>query len=598
MRASATIRNKIVSIINHTTESITRYSSNIKKPTATASLVIISMTTRPWSSAGASTTGGDGGMMAEDEVSSPVPTNSSRHNEPTTTMRQVNPAPIDVDSPPMLVSDVSSSSSALPNHHEEETTNDVHGDDVGSDAANCTTQSSRIENTSRTIEDWPRPPTPPSIPLASYALDDSIDDSRFMAAYSVPPMQENASRSRRVEGAEGDSLDACTTGDHGGAHNARSTSNDHGLLLGNHCNMADTAPVTSIDVDDKHSAAPMHENLSQVPRRRTAGTDDAAHSDTWTIRDQQQRVDALRFAYQNLATSRGLETTAGDHNDQHNTTNSSTSSSKLKRDHESSNNNPVMMGPIPKYTRVEEHVPPGQQDWKLACQLQQDLFESSSVLDVESSMKSTIAGRAFQFVERVIQVHQNQLVAASSSAVASANPQYQHEQIELVAMDDMYFMAERMMQQQAEFSLLGKPIHVDIGFHYTDAENMDNIRTNGLLSRAEQEESCITARTWCGIALGDGIYTGNNPQVFSHYGTVGILVARLKGRTRHSQLWSECDTVETRQMVVLKSSSQCIPLVHFPKSIVEPLLFTIARFHDALQNATDEFFNNNGGRVL
>jgi hypothetical protein len=343
------------------------------------------------------------------------------------------------------------------------------------------------------------------------------------------------------------------------------------------------------DVDSQFVAAPhLQENL--LSRQRVGNCTGAGDTvDTCAIGNQQQRVEALRFLYNSPFTrhARQAAQTEQDNN-----------SGNLKIDDDDTTINPgnnPMIGSILEYRKAN-----------VARKPQQEFLESLSA-DDSTTMESK---GPFQFVERVLALH-HELVVSASAEVATANPQ-QHEQIYMVAIDDMYFMAERMFQKQAEFRLLGKLVHVDIGYHYTHAQNLDHIRTNGLLSRAEQYESGIAPTQMHGMALGDGIYTGNNPDEFSRFGTVGILVARLKGQTCHPRprLYDpNCDdTVEyavnddlSRQMVVLKSSSQCIPLVHFSKSMIiqrtttaAPFLSAqdvIALFHDELQNIVDEFFN-------
>ena len=51
------------------------------------------------------------------------------------------------------------------------------------------------------------------------------------------------------------------------------------------------------------------------------------------------------------------------------------------------------------------------------------------------------------------------------------------EKFEAVATTDMVFMTERLLDLQDIFYAEGKPTQVDIAFHYTRNENLENIRT-------------------------------------------------------------------------------------------------------------------------
>jgi len=116
------------------------------------------------------------------------------------------------------------------------------------------------------------------------------------------------------------------------------------------------------------------------------------------------------------------------------------------------------------------------------------------------AMESTVSGRAWLFVKQVLDVH----------ARLQSKKLVQESYIDAVAVDDMVALAERMMDAQNTFREKNRPILVDLGYHYTQDRNMDNIRQDGLMSFAEREKSCIkVARRRC--YFGDGIYTANNP---------------------------------------------------------------------------------------
>lgn len=133
-------------------------------------------------------------------------------------------------------------------------------------------------------------------------------------------------------------------------------------------------------------------------------------------------------------------------------------------------------------------------------------------------MYDTIEGKAFLFVERVLEKHKE--LSTGDAAVDSL--------ISPVARDDMTFMAERMFQEQQNFWSAGKPTRVDIAYHYTRGQNMDRIRTDGLMTHAERQASSFTSN-YNGSVFGDGVYTGNGPFAFRAYGDVGLIVARMKG---------------------------------------------------------------------
>lgn len=78
----------------------------------------------------------------------------------------------------------------------------------------------------------------------------------------------------------------------------------------------------------------------------------------------------------------------------------------------------------------------------------------------------------------------------------------------------------RFVSCQETFRQMGKPITVQIAFHYTRSNVVDSILSNGL----------VTDRpTRNGALFGDGIYTCTNPYAFSLYGDIGIVVLILPG---------------------------------------------------------------------
>ena len=143
---------------------------------------------------------------------------------------------------------------------------------------------------------------------------------------------------------------------------------------------------------------------------------------------------------------------------------------------------------------------------------------------------------------------------------------------------------------------------------------MEHIKTGGLMTRKERDSQQITVARNNGSFFGDGVYTGNNPIAFTRYGTVGLLVARLKGRSRripHKRLIFHqlapdrtFDTVignkssnRSHDEVVLADSSQCLPIVKFPTSMIARSLGQngannpMVKIHIEIQQVVEEFFN-------
>ena len=106
-------------------------------------------------------------------------------------------------------------------------------------------------------------------------------------------------------------------------------------------------------------------------------------------------------------------------------------------------------------------------------------------------MMKTNTGRAVLAVERIInlvETMKHQLLAADQNENENENDEF----IEPVARDDIVFLAERLLQKQEEFKANGIPFHVCIGYHYTDERNMNDIRTNGLMTKAERDTKNVT----------------------------------------------------------------------------------------------------------
>mmetsp|Transcript_326 Transcript_326/g.920 ORF Transcript_326/g.920 Transcript_326/m.920 type:complete len:570 (+) Transcript_326:710-2419(+) len=247
-------------------------------------------------------------------------------------------------------------------------------------------------------------------------------------------------------------------------------------------------------------------------------------------------------------------------------------------------------------------------------------------------MYDTVEGKAFLFVERVLEQHRK--LSIGDALINS--------QISPVARDDMTFMCEKLFQEQQTFWSAGKPFRVDIAYHYTRSQNMDRIRTDGLMTHAERQANSVTSN-YNGSVFGDGVYTGNGPFAFRGYGDVGLIVARMKGVAERRGMMVDApgtgtgaDTVIGNKMashtaptstgfgravrrimenegeisdeedengdryedeVVLQKSSQVIPMIRYSASLIDPSQMESAgnmqihAFHTALQEVVDEFFN-------
>jgi len=130
-------------------------------------------------------------------------------------------------------------------------------------------------------------------------------------------------------------------------------------------------------------------------------------------------------------------------------------------------------------------------------------------------------------------------------------------------------MIERLLLAQERWQKEGKPYQMDIGFHYTSPACIDRIQADGLLKREEREQKQIPSKH-NGSRYGEGIYTANDAQSFSDYGSIGLMVVRLKGvMMDHEE--AECGykkgndsiTNEKKSIVVLKEKFQVLPVLQF-----------------------------------
>lgn len=212
------------------------------------------------------------------------------------------------------------------------------------------------------------------------------------------------------------------------------------------------------------------------------------------------------------------------------------------------------------------------------------------------ALKQTRTGKAWDFTEKVMANHRRLLTYDPNA------PDMNFNNFSPVITNDMVFLAEKLFATQEAFAREGKPVHVDIGYHYTKSANIHRIRTDGLLSKAERQAANISS-TSNGATYGNGIYTANNPYSYYQFcgGDQGLLVARLKGQTG-DQNASEADTVIGRsgksdEVCVLRSSSQCVALLKFNAPMIELNSDLSAgngmvhTYHCSLQEIVDYCFN-------
>ena len=178
------------------------------------------------------------------------------------------------------------------------------------------------------------------------------------------------------------------------------------------------------------------------------------------------------------------------------------------------------------------------------------------------------------------------------------------------------YMAEQIMKAQDRFFQEGRPTHVDVGYHYTQPCHVDSIACTGLLSLSERRDHGIVAK--CnGSSHGDGIYTAPNPSRYQRRGEIGVMAARLKGKSSLSSRHREGPGNENSVMVVkknsrpveeyltvLQQSCQCLPVFQFTSNMILPYYNgyignqIIQEYHCGLQQLFDKYFNSGRDPVL
>lgn len=234
----------------------------------------------------------------------------------------------------------------------------------------------------------------------------------------------------------------------------------------------------------------------------------------------------------------------------------------------------------------------------------QDDLDHALALSLQLELEKTAAGmssvgQAWAFCHQVAANH------ARLRRYNPNDPDMNANNFSLLDPDDMDVTAERMFEIQKDFQRQGKDVHVDIGYHYTQLDSMDRIRTDGLLTMTERQAANIVSRS-NGASFGDGVYTCAN--AFSYHkfagGDQGLFVARIQGQVSvpNVAVAGDVDTIlgragDTDEVCVLQSSSQCVPLIKFDADLVE--LYNDASagnamvhsYHCSLQEIVDNCFN-------
>ena len=224
---------------------------------------------------------------------------------------------------------------------------------------------------------------------------------------------------------------------------------------------------------------------------------------------------------------------------------------------------------------------------------------------------------AFQFVMEVIERHNRIRNSPKGSNL-----------IENIAIDSLYDVTCKMIKCQQDF-LNGNgydtntPVEVTLAYHYARKKHIKAIAGQGL--------HCSTRGTF-----GPGIYLGNNPCAFHSRAPIGLIVAVLKGKcersesnrssgafpssaggtvsantiignkhrrhiqpaTKLSALSAPDNTFSYYDEIILKESRQCVPLIKFEKTLVNPNEEngsgndTVWMYHQEMQKVVNEFFNS------
>ena len=217
-----------------------------------------------------------------------------------------------------------------------------------------------------------------------------------------------------------------------------------------------------------------------------------------------------------------------------------------------------------------------------------------------SMMKTSSQGKAVLAVTYIL---------ASVKRIKECEPEL-GKYVDIVATDDLIPITMTMLGCQAAFLDSNIPGYIDIGYHYTESESLTNIQINGLLTKKDRAERGAQSKNH-GSVFGDGIYTANHPTSFSNYGSVGLLVGRLQGKSVRLLSRRNVDIPDIgintvignkgpgrtqshlTDEVVLQSSSQCLPIIKYNKELLNHQhgVQYIQKIEKNLQRILDQHFN-------
>ena len=216
-----------------------------------------------------------------------------------------------------------------------------------------------------------------------------------------------------------------------------------------------------------------------------------------------------------------------------------------------------------------------------SCETQKLTFAVNAVAQTwDHHVTGSERAKAIKFVQGVADLHKKLSKSASKAGALISD-------ISPIGIDDIIVLVERLLRKQCDLKVKGVCSRIDLGYHYTKLECMENIRLHGLLTQKERTERKIHSRI-NGSQYGDGVYTCDNPILHRNqsYGPVCLVVARLQGEP--SETVSADATYVQHPIVVLRDSAQCAPILQFTS---EPDEFLLS-YYVKLQLLIDELLND------
>ena len=162
----------------------------------------------------------------------------------------------------------------------------------------------------------------------------------------------------------------------------------------------------------------------------------------------------------------------------------------------------------------------------------------------------------------------------------------------------------RLFHLREQWKKLGKLSELSIGYHYTTTTTIDSVRKLGLLTQKDRAALGV-AENFCGAALGDGVYTGNDPVTFYRFrpdATCGIIVLRLMGLVDQERNSSIADTIWRhltnscqRDIVNIRTTEQCAVLFEYDGNQVKSdrgKVYKLLRLQTYFEQLIDKLFGN------